>query len=516
MSKTLKEAAADVLTGNVKSKRGEADKPQRLPGEVQDLGAPVVKPDTPTGPDASKGVSKDSSQSSQTGKHKAKVGAEKVHKMKNKQSVPMQEDEYYDDDEDILDEDEEFDDDENQIDELSKETLGKYIKKSSSNLASRTGRQSAFDAGSPYAYDGQDGNDSNVKKDAKNTDKILNRRKGIRTAVKKLTKESNDLSEDDNRIYGYERALERLYEEEAYLEYLGEADIDELLDEDFEYIDSLYHLEENDAMDYDYLAESLDEDDEGYDLPTVDDLDLDLSEDVAAMFEGQDLSEEFMDKAAFVFESAVRANLKRYEAELAEMFETSLNEAAEVIKEEMENEVDKYLSYVVEEWVQDNEVAIESGLRNELTEDFMSGLRNLFVEHYIDVPEEKVDVVESLSAKIDELENQLNESIENNANLHSVIRESAQERIFAEVTDGLTETQVDKLAELAESVDFDDEEIYAERLNTLLESYFPINRPKAARQLDEAIMNDPESNMMTEELTGPMAKYAAAIGKLKK
>lgn len=423
-AKTLKEAAADVLGGNVKSKRGSADKAQRLPGEVQDLGAPVVKPDTAKGPDATKGVSKDSSKSS-----KSQVGQEKVHKMKNKQSVPMQEDDYLDDEE-LLDE------------------------------------------------------------------------------VEYLTDEEMDALEEAER---QERANHKKKSDDTNIDTeptMGE-------DEEYEYDDDDY-LEEDEEYEYDEEYEDDEEIEEEFELPSMDDIELDISEDVAAMFEGQELSDEFMDKAAFVFETAVRANLKKYESQLIDMFEDSLNDAAAVIKEEMEDEVNKYLSYVVEEWVSENEVAIETGLKNELTEDFMSGLRNLFTEHYIEIPEGKVDVLEAQSERIDELQDRLNESIEYNANLVQDLKESTRENVFNSLTEDLTDVQASKILELSEKVEFDSEDEFAEKLGTLIESYYPGNRPSTMQMIDEEALDNPEDNAISEELDGEMAQFVNAIRKTNK
>jgi len=318
-----------------------------------------------------------------------------------------------------------------------------------------------------------------------------------------------DAGDDDSAkklkklVKGQEGAVteDEEFEDEDYL-YLGEEDEDDK-DEDDE------DDEDEDDEDED------DEVNEGIELPSIYDLDIDLSEDVAAIFSGQDLSEEFMEKTAFVFESAVRTKVNEYGEQLAEMFENTLLEAAEAIKEDMENDVDKYLSYVVEEWVSDNEVAIESGLRTELAEDVLSGIRDVFVEHYIDIPEDKVDVVEALSQQVNALETELNEAIETNSGLYSLVKESEKERVNTILTDGLTETQAEKILTLAEGVEFDNSEDYADKVGTLVESYFPKSGAKKARLLDEEIVNDPDSNVVEENtpLPGNMSKYVAAIGK---
>ena len=407
----LNEAAADVLKGNVASKRSQADKPQRLPGKVEDLGAPVVKPDTAEGPDATKGVSKDSSGSSQTGKHKA-VGQEKVHKMKNKQSVPMQEDQELDE-EDILDEDEELEEDKKIVD----------------------------------------------------TEPSLN-------------EEEDDEDEDED----------------------DDDDEDEDDDEDDE--DEKKSVKEH--------VES---------LPSIDDIELDLSEDIEAMFGGSDLSEEFKTKVATIYEAAVRAQVKRYENDLREAYEEALEETVQEIQESMEADVSDYLEYVTEQWVAENEVAIESGLRSELAEDFINGLHNLFTEHYISVPEEKVDVVEEMAAKLQEITNELNESIEANVELTKVLKEHAREEAILEASEGLTDTQVEKLRSLAEGVEFKDVDTFCAKLETIKESYFKSEGgKKAPRTLDEEVINNPEMGKIEEESTLPanMRNYATALGRFGK
>jgi hypothetical protein len=200
---------------------------------------------------------------------------------------------------------------------------------------------------------------------------------------------------------------------------------------------------------------------------------LSVKEDVEEMFEGQDLSEEFKENATTIFEAAVTARAALEIARLDEEYETRLEESVIELKEELEANIDSYLSYVTEKWMKENQVAIESALRNEITEEFIDGLKGLFVEHYIDIPEEKVSVVESLAAKVEALESALDESITENAELKSMVLESNKQEVLDELAEGLTMSQTEKFFALAEGVHFDgDLDVYAKKLSVVKENYF--------------------------------------------
>jgi hypothetical protein len=217
-------------------------------------------------------------------------------------------------------------------------------------------------------------------------------------------------------------------------------------------------------------------------------------EDVDSMFaDDETISEDFKQKAATIFEARVYDKLQQLEEETEARYASMLEESVEAIKEDLTEKVNDYLSYVVEQWISDNEIAIESGLRSELTEDFISGLRNLFAEHYIDVPAEKVDLVEELATKVEELEGKLNEEIEYGIDLRKALVESIKTEITYEVTEGLTATQVEKIKSLAESVDFSTEEEYRVKLETIRENYFPSSVKKAdVSQLQEQVEDGQE------------------------
>lgn len=202
---------------------------------------------------------------------------------------------------------------------------------------------------------------------------------------------------------------------------------------------------------------------------------FDIEEDVNALLEGEELSEEFQEKARTIFEAAIRSKVSEIKEELQETYENALIEEVQFIKEELTERVDTYLEYVADEWIQENALAIEHGLKTEMTESFLQGMRGLFEDHYVSIPEDRYDVIESMVDKLDEMEEKLNEQIERNVALNRRLAESVADVIFADVAEGLALSQKDKLASLAENVEFDGEANYREKLVTLRESYFPTN-----------------------------------------
>ena len=240
---------------------------------------------------------------------------------------------------------------------------------------------------------------------------------------------------------------------------------------------------------------------------------MDMKEDVAALTEGEELSEEFKQKAATVFEAAVKAKLVEEIENLEGEYETKVNEKVSEVKEEIVDKVDAYLNYVVEEWMKENELAIEKGLRNEITEDFIGGLKSLFESHYINVPQEKYDVIESQAAEIEKLKEEVNRSIEKNIELNQKIAESTREEIIKDVSSDLAATEVDKLKGLAEGIEYKDADSFRKSVETLKNSYYP-----------KAKASDTESNEVAEQNAGSpsvnlsesMAAYTAAISKSKK
>ncbi len=237
--------------------------------------------------------------------------------------------------------------------------------------------------------------------------------------------------------------------------------------------------------------------------------DVDMSEHVDALLAGENLSEEFKSKATTIFEAAVKSKLEEEVALLEQAYAETLEERVAEIQEQLASDVDDYLNYVVEQWIEENEVAVESALRSELTEDFISGLRSLFAEHYIDVPEDSVSVVEELSSTVEDLEAKLNEEIERNVMLSSALNESRKVELFHAACDGLTTTQAEKLRGLVESIDYTNDEEYFEKVSTLKENYFT-NTVKTDDVLDRVETHDPQS--LTES-TDRMSVYTKALGR---
>jgi hypothetical protein len=219
-----------------------------------------------------------------------------------------------------------------------------------------------------------------------------------------------------------------------------------------------------------------------------------MKEDIDALFSDDDtISEEFKGKVTTIFEARVNDRVFQIEEETEARYAGMLEEAIDTIKADLTEKVDDYLSYVVEQWLAENQIAVESGLRAELTEDFIGGLKNLFTEHYIDVPSDKVDLVEELASKVEELESKLNEEIESGIQLKKSLVESQKTEIAHEVCEGLTATQAEKVKSLAESVDYSTEEEYKDKLETIRENYFPSHAKKAdVKDLHEQVEDGSE------------------------
>jgi len=238
---------------------------------------------------------------------------------------------------------------------------------------------------------------------------------------------------------------------------------------------------------------------------------MNMKEDVKALTDGENLSEEFKVKAATIFESAVKAKLVEEIEKLEGEYESKLEEKTEEVKSEIVEKVDAYLNYVVEQWMKDNELAIEKGLRTEISEDFIGGLKTLFESHYIDIPEEKYNVIEDQAAKIDELTKKLNESVDQNVELNQKIGDFAREDILQDVGSDLAETEKDKFKGLAENIEYKDAVDYRKKLETVKESYFP--RTRASEESNDVAASSSEADV--SNLTGSMAAYTAAISKTK-
>jgi hypothetical protein len=239
----------------------------------------------------------------------------------------------------------------------------------------------------------------------------------------------------------------------------------------------------------------------------------DIEEDVNALIEGEELSEEFKEKAKTIFEAAIISRVNQVKESLESQYEERLTEEVQEISTTLSERVDSYLEYVAGEWFEENTLAVETGLKEELTNSFMTGLKGLFEDHYVSIPEDKYNVLESMVEKLDEMETKLNEQIEKNVSLNKRLAESVADGIFEQVSEGLAATQKDKLASLAESVEFESEEEYREKLETLKEAYFPSKgtSPRARTEsLSEGVDNAPES------ISGSMAHYLNTLSRFSK
>jgi hypothetical protein len=240
-----------------------------------------------------------------------------------------------------------------------------------------------------------------------------------------------------------------------------------------------------------------------------------MKEDVDSLFaDDSTISEDFKSKISTIFEARVTDRVSQIEEEIESKYADMLEEAITTVRNDLTEKVDDYLSYVVEQWMADNEIAIETGLRTELTDDFIAGLRNLFAEHYIDVPAEKVDLVDELAGKVEELEAKLDEEIERGVEFKKALVESRKNELTREVSEGLTDTQVEKIKALAESVEFSTEDEYKNKLETIRENYFPSGVKKAnAESLNETVEDSDDKKV---DINDPfVASVAQAISKTK-
>ena len=239
---------------------------------------------------------------------------------------------------------------------------------------------------------------------------------------------------------------------------------------------------------------------------------IDVEEDLTALLEGEELSEEFQNKARTIFEAAIKTKISEVKSELQEQYEKTIVEEVASVKAELAERVDAYLEYVSDEWMSENKLAVEAGLKTEMTDSFLTGMKSLFEDHYVTIPEEKYDVLNSMVEKLDEMEGKLNEQINKNVALNKRLAESTSDVILADVSEGLAVTQKDKLATLAENVEFDGEDNYREKLVTLRNSYFPAN-PGAPKQQTENLSEGAETGHQQPAVTGSMESYLKAISR---
>jgi len=247
---------------------------------------------------------------------------------------------------------------------------------------------------------------------------------------------------------------------------------------------------------------------------TAEDIEVDIEEDVNALFGGEDLSEEFKEKAKLVFETALNSKVAEVQEALEAKYQETLEERIAEEKASLSERVDNYLEYVADEWFTENTLAIEQGLKTDMTESFLEGMRSLFEEHYVTIPEDKYDVLESMVEKLDDMETKLNEQIEKNINLNSRLGESVANGILESVSEGLASTQKEKLASLSESVEFESEESYREKLETLRESYFS-SRTASPAAKSETLSEGVDNSEGVEQHAPAMNAYLKSLSAFK-
>ena len=244
---------------------------------------------------------------------------------------------------------------------------------------------------------------------------------------------------------------------------------------------------------------------------------IDVDEDINALIAGEELSEEFQEKARTIFEAAIRSKVAEITEGIKSEYEANLVEEVKGIKAELQERMDSYLEYVADEWVGENQLAVEHGLKTEMTESFLEGMKKLFEDHYVTIPEEKYDVIENMVDKLDDMESKLNEQIDKNVALNKRLAESTADVIFAEVTEGLAQTQKDKLATLVENVDFESENGYREKIETLKESYFPTKGSNTQTSKSENLTEESEAvDYQSKAVSNTMERYLQTMTRVAK
>ena len=325
---------------------------------------------------------------------------------------------------------------------------------------------------------------------------------------KKQDRKSKEIMEEDFEISEELEAFIKEMMEKG----LSEEEIAQAIEENFELVEAK-HEDKEDEKDEDEKKEDEKAEDKKDEKKSEKEDKMDMKEHIEALFQGEELSEEFKQKAETIFEAAIKQKVEQEVARIQEAYAETLDEQVQEITENLSANVDDYLNYVVEQWVNENEVAIEAGLRTELTEDFITGLRQLFAENYIDIPEDKVSVVEELGTKVEELEKKLNEEIDRNVKLNKSLNESKRFEILVDACDGLTTTQTEKLKSLAEGVEFTTANEFTTKVKTLRENYFPatVNADKVLDKVEAEVAQS--GKVLNEEISGPMAAYVRTLGK---
>ena len=270
-------------------------------------------------------------------------------------------------------------------------------------------------------------------------------------------------------------------------------------------------VSEEETTEEEVVAETTEESEE---VVTEEEQVIDVEEDINALISGEELSEEFQEKARTIFETAIRTKVAEIKEEMKSEYEQALVEEIAAVKAELSERTDSYLEYVADEWMSENQLAVEQGLKTEMTESFLSGMRGLFEDHYVTIPEEKYDVIHSMVEKLDEMEDKLNEQINKNVALNKRLSESVADVILAEVSEGLALSQKEKLASLAENVEFESESNYREKLETLRDSYFSANS-SAQRNHSENISEGTQVGNQSE-VSGLMESYLQTLNRVSK
>ena len=345
----------------------------------------------------------------------------------------------------------------------------------------------------------------------------------LRAAVAGLTEDDEDGDEDEKSESLSRNALIRKVVESLKSKSIAEVTsfIKGLSSEEEEDSDKEQKTESKDSKKSTSEMEDEDEDEtdeeEKEESVKKESYDIDMTDDIEALVSDEDLSEEFKIKAKTIFEASVAAKVKELIAEKEAQLEEEQNQKIEEIKDDLSEKVDSYLNYVSESWVTENELAIERGLKSELTEDFINGLKKLFEEHYVEVPEDKFDVVEELAARLDDMEDKLNEEVASNISALQDIEELQREKIISEASKDLADSEIEKLKVLAEDVDFEDEGNFVEKVSTLKEAYFKGDKLEAVSDESNVAFNETdEENKENINVDPSMAGYTAAISKFSK
>ena len=375
-------------------------------------------------------------------------------------------------------------------------------------VAGQTGSWEDLGGPTPENYKSDD-NSAELKTPGKTLQQVRNVvNKGAKAAdpmkgLKKsdAVKEEEEIDSED--ILDEEEVLE---DEEIVAEAAKEDDEEDDEDED-----------EDEKKDKKKMKEEVEEEEEDEEEEEEEEEEFDIEEDVNALLEGEDLSEEFQEKARTIFEAALRSKVDEIKealiAQYDEAYEARMVEEVTEIKAALEERVDSYLEYVAEEWMTENQLAVESGLKSEMTESFLSGMKELFEAHYVSIPEDKYDVLESMVEKLDEMETKLNEQIERNIVLNKRLSESVADGIFDDVAEGLALSQKEKLASLAESVEFESGEKYREKLEMLKESYFSAQKTPKAKTESLAEEVDVNAEGYTPDYMNAYLKTLSAVAK---